>query len=205
MTFKSIDFWYYTSSTYTYLSAMRIEDVAEQAGLEIRWRPFHLNTLLQENGVKPFPPGRAKTNYMWRDLERRAQMHGIEFPRIQPSYPCDPDLLNFRVALVAFEEGWAKEHAIATYDWWFRRNRPPGLDNNRIPFLESLGKDPDRIIAKAHSPEIDAQIVSGADEARALGLFGSPQFVVNGEVFWGDDRLEDAVAWAKHGRVARAF
>ncbi len=205
MASKPIDFWYYTSSTYTYLTVMRIDDVAERAGVEIRWRPFHLNTLLNENGIKPFPPGRAKTRYMWRDLERRAQMHGLYFPETPPPYPCDPDILNFRVALVAFEEGWAREHALATYDWWFRRNRPPGLDDNRVPFLRSLGKDADRIIAIAHSPDIDAQIVASADEARTLGLFGSPHFVVDGEVFWGDDRLEDAVSWAKHGRVERAI
>lgn len=205
MTSKSIDFWYYTSSTYTYLSAMRIGDMAQKAGLEVRWRPFYLNALLQENGVKPFPPGRSKTTYMWRDLERRAQMYGIGFPEEPPPYPCDPDILNFRVALVAHEEGWAKEHALASYDWWFRRHRPPGLDDNRVPFLESLGRDPDRIIARAHSPDIDAQVTASADEARGLGLFGSPHFVVDGEVFWGDDRLEDAVSWAKLGRVERTY
>ncbi len=72
-------------------------------------------------------------------------------------------------------------------------------------FSGSLGKDSDRIIARAHSPDIDAQIVASADEARTLGLFGSPHFVVDGEVFWGDDRLEDAVSWAKLGRVERAI
>jgi 2-hydroxychromene-2-carboxylate isomerase len=201
MTSESIDFWYYTSSTYTYLTVMQIGDVAAKAGVKVRWRPFHLNTLLRENGVKPFPPGASKTAYMWRDLERRAQMHEISFPSEPPPYPCDPDILNFRVALVAFEQGWAQEHARASYDWWFRRGTPVGLGENRVPFLRSLGKDADAIIARAHSEDIDAKIIASADEARELGLFGSPHFVVGREVFWGDDRLEDAVSWAKHGNV----
>jgi 2-hydroxychromene-2-carboxylate isomerase len=196
---KQIDFYYFTGSTYTYLAVNRVTEAAERAGVEVRWRPFNLRALLRENGHVPFPAGRAKTAYMWRDLQRRALMYGMAFPETPPPYPCDPDLLNFRVALVAYEQGWAREHALASYQWWFLKSRPPGMDDNRIPFLLALGKDPESVIDRAHSREIDAMITESEDEARALGLFGSPHFVVEGEVFWGDDRLEDALAWATRG------
>lgn len=192
-----VDFYFWTGSTYTYLTVNRIEAVAEQQGIEVRWKPFNLRALLRENNHVPFPPGRAKTRYMWRDLERRAQFHGLPFPRYLPTYPSDPETLNFKAALIAYEDGWVKDYALTAFEWWFLRGRPPGIDGNLTVMLREMGKDPDDTLARMAAPEMDAKMDASATEARALGLFGSPHFVIGNEVFWGDDRLADAFSWAK--------
>lgn len=130
-------------------------------------------------------------------------MHGLPFPAVQPTYPSDPDTLNFKAALIAKEEGWAKEYAIAAFDWWFLKSKPPGMHGNMRAMLREMGKDVDAILSRLQAPEMDAKLAASADEARALGLFGSPHFVVGQEIFWGDDRLEDAFSWAKEGRVLK--
>jgi len=196
---RPVDFFYWTGSTYTYLTIGRIDAAAERAGLQVNWKPFNLRALLRENNHVPFPAGRAKTAYMWRDLERRARMHGLPFPEKLPAYPSDPETLNFKAALVAHEEGWGKDYARAAFDWWFLRGRPPGMNGNLAPMLREMGRDADAVLARIEAPDIEARLAASADEARSLGLFGSPHFVVDGEIFWGDDRLEDAFSWARAG------
>ncbi len=200
---SSVDFYFWSASTYTYLTVNRIDAAAEREGIEVRWKPFNLRALLRENNHVPFPAGRAKTEYMWRDLERRALMHGLPFPGERPAYPSDPETLNFKAALIAYEDGWAREYALKAFEWWFLKGKPPGMDGNLAVMLREMGKDADAILSRIAAPEMDAKLAASADEARALGLFGSPHFVVGREVFWGDDRLEDAFSWAKTGRVVR--
>lgn len=200
---RPVDFYFWTASTYTYLTVNRISAAAKREGIEVRWKPFNLRALLRENSHVPFPAGRAKTLYMWRDLERRAQMHGLPFPEEQPAYPSDPDTLNFKAALVAHEEGWTEEYTQTAFDWWFLKGKPPGMDGNLRLMLSEMGKDADAILDRIQASDMDAKLAASADEARALGLFGSPHFVVGKEVFWGDDRLEDAFSWAREGRVLK--
>lgn len=195
-----VDFYFWPGSTYTYLTVNRIEAVAEREGIEVRWKPFNLRALLRENSNVPFPAGRAKTEYMWRDLERRAQMHGLPFPDERAVYPSDPDALNFKAALVAYEQGWGKEYALTAFKWWFLEGRPPGMHGNLGPMLSEMGKDAAAILFRIAAPDMNVKMAASADEARALGLFGSPHFVVGKEVFWGDDRLEDAFLWARAER-----
>ena len=64
------------------------------------------------------------------------------------------------------------------------------------PLLQAIGRDPEALISRADSPEIEARVDETAEMARSLGLFGSPMFKVGDELFWGDDRLETAIAWA---------
>lgn len=194
---QPLDFFYWTGSTYTYLTVKRIGALAKREGIEVRWRPFNLRALLRENNHVPFPDGRAKTAYMWRDLERQANLHGLPFPAQRPAYPSDPETLNFKAAMVAYGEGWAEEYTRAAFEWWFIKGRPPGMDGNLGPMLQELGRDAGVVAGKVAALEMEDRLAASADEARALGLFGSPHFVVAGEVFWGDDRLEQALAWAK--------
>lgn len=201
---RSVDFYFWTGSTYTYLTVQRIEAAAEREGIEVRWKPFYLRALLRENNHVPFPDGRAKTAYMWRDLQRRAEVRGLPFPSEQPAYPSDPESINFKASLIAYEDGWGKEYALAAFDWWFLKGKPPGMDGNLAAMLTAMGRDAGAILEKIHSSEMDAKLAASANDARALGLFGSPHFVVEGEVFWGDDRLGDALAWATRGEMLRS-
>ena len=191
---KSLDFYFYIGSTYTYLAVERAEEVAAQAGVTLRWRPFDVRAIMLEQNNRPFIGKPVKLRYMWRDLERRAHRHGIAF-KSAPEYGGNAGIAN-RLAVVASLEGWCPEYAKATYRAWFLENLVPGEMPHVRSILTAVGQDPDKVIARADSDEIRALYDAETERAKALGIFGSPTFVWGTEIFWGDDRLEDAIDWA---------
>ena len=190
-----MDFFFSYSSTYSYLSVMRADSLAAKAGVALRWRPFRLRTLTQEQNNRPFIGKPVKLRYMWRDVERRAKQHGIPFNGIPP-YPVDAEALAHRVGVVAATQGWCPEYSKAAYRGWFVDHKDPGDAAQLNAVLAGLGKDPDSVISQANSPQIEGLLVRETDAARSLGIFGSPTFVVGEEIFWGDDRLETALEWS---------
>jgi 2-hydroxychromene-2-carboxylate isomerase len=152
---------------------------------------------MQEMGNIPFVGKPAKEKYMWRDLERRAKRYGIpaSFPI---EYPLEHFDLANRIAIVARQEGWCAEYVRATYKLWFQDGLPAGGNRNLERCLSELGQSPDRVHELAASAPIEAAYRDATEQARSLGIFGAPSFVVDGtELFWGDDRLEDAIEWAR--------
>jgi 2-hydroxychromene-2-carboxylate isomerase len=198
-----MDFFFSCASTYTYLSVMRIEKLAEAAGVTVRWRPFNLGEITREQNNRPFVGKPVKMKYMWRDLERRAAQHQIPFAGVPP-YPVDADRLAHRVALLAAQEGWCPQLAKALYQQWFIGHKDPGDPVVLRDVLTTLGKDAGTLLAQADSQETARQLSVETDVARQLGIFGSPTFVVDREIFWGDDRLEAALDWSTNANWARA-
>ena len=197
-----IDFWFSVGSTYTYLSVTRLPEVEREAGVTFRWRPFSVRQIMIEMDNIPFRTKPVKAAYMWRDIERRAVRYGMPI-RVPAPYPLAHwDVAN-RVAVLAAAEGWVANYARATYRRWFEEGLEPGTDPNLGDSLREIGQDPARVLPRAASTEIGAAYDAATAEARTLGIFGSPTFVVDGELFWGDDRLEDAIAWRRHGTLAR--
>jgi 2-hydroxychromene-2-carboxylate isomerase len=205
MATASIDYWFTMGSTYNYLTAMRIDAVAQAAGVAVRWRPFrHVGALTGATQL-PFLEGTAKMRYMWRDIERRAAARGLPL-RLPVTYPCPSSARANAVMLIGAREGWGPAYARAAYPLWFGQGIANGGEENLRAALAACGQgaEADRIIALADSPETLAALEAETDEARSLGVFGAPTFAVGGELFWGDDHLEDALHWAKHGRLAPA-
>ena len=198
---KEIDFFYFFGSAYAYLSVMRIEELAEAAGVTVRWRPFSVRALMKEEGnnLRTQP---AKMRYIWRDIERRAIKHSVPYVR-PPIWPTDPDLLANRVGTVAMAEGWCREYTKASFAAWFLGGAKLGDRDGLTQILKRLGKDPTSVIERAHSEEIGALYDAQTDAARSIGAFGSPTFGVDGEAFWGDDRLEEAIDWAVGRHLAQ--
>ena len=180
---------------------MRLPAIAHATGLNFRWRPFHLRVLFDEMKYFPFPDGSPKLAYMWQDLGRRASKYGIP-AKLPAPYPLTDSLLANLVALLGMREGWGIDYVRASYRRWFQLGLPSGVEPNPSESLKEVGQEPGRVIALAKSDEIRNALVSETDRARSARLFGSPSFVVDGQIFWGDDRLEDAVSWAKQGRVS---
>lgn len=193
---KQIDFFLFLGSTYTYLAVNRAEELAARDGIRLRWRPFSVRSIMIEQNNRPFVGKPVKLAYMWRDLERRAGRHRIPFASI-PDYPNDADELANRVATLAAAEGWCPAFARAAYRTWFIENRDPGRVEHLSAVLEGLGKEPTKIIALANSQAVRDRYAAETEVARTLGIFGSPTFVYQSEIFWGDDRLEDAIDWCK--------
>lgn len=194
---SGIDFWFEFGSTYTYLTVGRLRKLADLAGVGVTWKPFLLMPLMIRQGMTQglFLPYPRKLDYMWRDIERRAAEHGIAYSR--PSkYPPDEVLTSARLALLGAQEGWCAPFVEASFGLHWTEDRLIGTTDNIRAALVAAGQDPDAATAKAKSPEIKEGLKRQTEEAQRLGLFGSPTFLVKGEMFWGDDRLEQALAWA---------
>jgi 2-hydroxychromene-2-carboxylate isomerase len=197
---EAIDFWYSIGSTYTYLTVMRLSDYAKNSGVHFNWRPFDVRSIMIEQKNIPFKDKPVKSAYMWRDIERRATMYGLTASLPAP-YPLEELALANQIALLGQQEGWVREYTQEAYRLWFEDGHLAGSEPNISKSLRRIGQDPTRVHEKAQSSEIAEALAVETLNARDMGVFGSPTFVVNEEVFWGDDRLDDAVSWCKHGQL----
>ena len=200
MTATHIDFWFTMGSTYSYLSVMRLAELQRSTGMSFRWRPFHLLAILQEMKHVPFADKPAKSAYMWRDIERRAAMYGLPL-RLPVPYPAKQSVTANLVATVGMREGWGEEFVRAAYRRWFQLAQETGSEPNVSASLRDIGQDSVRILALANSEDFKASLSAETDAARALGIFGAPTFAVGRELFWGDDRLDDAIGWQRQGQL----
>jgi 2-hydroxychromene-2-carboxylate isomerase len=139
---------------------------------------------------------------MWQDLSRRAQLYGIPL-KLPVTYPASQSIVANRIALFGLREGWGYDFMRAAYRNWFVGGKETGSEPNVTASLIEIGQDPSRVLPIANGAEIDAALMAETSTAKAAGIFGSPTFSVGGQLFWGDDRLEDAIRWSKHGTLAR--
>ena len=198
----TVAFWYDFASTYSYLTAMRIEDAAAAAGIGIRWRPFLLGPIFAGQGwnTSPFNLYPAKGRYMWRDVERLARARGL--PLYKPDLFPQNGITAARIALAGEAEGWVGEFTRRVYRAEFAEGRDIARPETLIPILTDLGLDGPALIARARGDErLKARLKLETDTAVRHGIFGSPSLVTeDGELFWGDDRVEQALDWARFGR-----
>lgn len=193
-----VQFWFELASTYSYPAAMRIADRARAAGVTVAWRPFLLGPIFQAQGWNdsPFNVYPVKGRYMWRDLERICRKEGVAFR--QPSRFPRPSLLGTRVACLGADEPWGPDFVRAVYRANFVEDRETGEPAVVGAILTGLGLDAEALLTRAQSAETKTRLRENTDEAIRLGIFGAPSFIVDGELFWGNDRLEDALAWGKN-------
>jgi 2-hydroxychromene-2-carboxylate isomerase len=199
MTRPSIQFWFEFASTYSYLAAMRVEDTAAKAGVGVDWKSFLLGPIFAAQGWNdsPFNIYPAKGAYMWRDMERGCARHALEWRR--PTRFPRGALLAARIACVGSREPWCPDFVRAVYRANFAEDREIGEPTVVGEILTGLGLPAATLIEQAQSPEAKDRLRRQNDEAAGLGIFGAPSFVADGELFWGNDRLEEAIAWAKRG------
>jgi 2-hydroxychromene-2-carboxylate isomerase len=192
-----IEFWYDFASTYSYPAAMRVEAVAKAAGVDLVWRPFLLGPIFGSQGWNnsPFNIYPMKGRYMWRDLARICEADGLELNE-PVSFPQN-GLKAARLVLLGADEGWAADFTRAVYRANFGGQKDISSESVLAELLQALGLDAADLTARSNAPENKARLKTQSDEAAARGLFGAPSFTVGEELFWGNDRLEQAVAWAK--------
>ena len=198
-----IDFWFTMGSTYSYLSVMRLGELEQSSGVQFRRQPFHLLIILQEMKHVPFADKPAKLAYMWRDIERRAAIYGIPVSLPAP-YPAKNSMLANLVAVAGMRQGWGIDFVRAAYSRWFQLGQETGSEPNVSESLRDIGQEPQSVLALAGAEETKASLMAATRTAKELGIFGSPTFSVRGELFWGDDRVEDAINWYKYDRI-RSF
>ncbi len=193
-----LTFWFEFASTYSYLTAMRIDDVAAAQGVEVVWQPFLLGPIFAGQGwnTSPFNLYPAKGAYMVRDIDRIAGDRSLPFtmPKVFPAN----SLKAARLALVGQSEGWIAPFARAVYATQFQDQANIADTAVLTSALEKVGQDPARALRAAEEPEVKERLKQNTNLAKSLGIFGAPSFTAaDDELFWGDDRLEQAVAWAK--------
>lgn len=197
---QRLEFWYDFASTYSYLSALRIGSLArKKGGMSVEWKPFLLGPIFKNQGwdTSPFNIYTAKGNYMWRDVERLSGKYGIPFRR--PSEFPRNSVLASRIALLAMPEGWGEEFSKLVYSYNFAEDKDISDSEVLASALNFMGKEPYEIMERAVSGENKGKLRAQTQEAIDKGIFGAPSFVTGGEIFWGNDRLEDALDWhAKH-------
>ena len=194
---SEIDFYFSIGSTYTYLSVTRILSVEKQHRVKFNWKPFSVRAIMKEMNNIPFPKDKMnKVNYMWRDIERRAEGYGF-FAKTPVPYPLTEFDLANKLAILGLKEGWGTEYVRLTYKRWFQQGKEPATEPNLSEICKVLGIDKEKVIGNANSGKIEKEYLKNTDSARENKVFGSPSFIVNSEIFWGDDRMEDAIIWSK--------
>tara|TARA_Y100001970_G_scaffold200422_1_gene243802 strand:- start:1543 stop:2133 length:591 start_codon:yes stop_codon:yes gene_type:complete len=194
---KTIDFFFSIGSTYTYLSVTRIVDVEKKNNVKFNWKPFSVRAIMKEMNNIPFPKDKKnKVDYMWRDIERRAESYGF-FAKTPVPYPLTQFDLANKLAILGLKEGWGIDYVRLTYKRWFQEGKEPATEPNLSEICAELKLDKEKIVLEANSEKIDKEYLSNTDNARNHKIFGSPSFIVKDEIFWGDDRMEDAIAWSK--------
>ena len=193
---KSIDFWFSIGSTYTYLSVTRVDSISKSENVIFNWIPFSVRKIMMEMDNIPFTPPskKIKSDYMWRDIERRAQFYGLS-PKLPAPYPLTQFDLANKIAILGMNEGWGINYVKNTYQRWFEERKEPATEPNLTEIMEDMNLNKDEVLKKANSPEIETIYQKNTSNAFQSGVFGSPTFIYEGEVFWGDDRLEDCIKW----------
>jgi 2-hydroxychromene-2-carboxylate isomerase len=197
VTAATLHFWFEFASTYSYVAASRVEAAAREAGVPLRYEPFLLGPIFAAQGWKdsPFNLYPVKGRYMWRDMERLCAEQGIPLKR--PSVFPRNHLTVARVAAAAQDEPWLPAFVASVYRANFGDDRDTTSPDVIAELLAAQGQPAERWLARASEEQTKLRLRNQTDRASALGLFGAPSFTVGDELFWGNDRLEQAIAFAR--------
>jgi 2-hydroxychromene-2-carboxylate isomerase len=196
-----LDFWFDFASTYSYPAAARIRRLADEAGVAICFRPFLLGPIFKAQGwtTSPFNLFPAKGQNMWRDLERICADASLPFQRPSP-FPQN-SVLAARVALVGLSEGWGEQFCADVFHAEFGQGRNIEDATVLTDILTHLNVPPKPTLAAAISDDNKLRLRTQTEQAQQRGVFGAPTFTTaDGELFWGNDRLERALLWVRNGR-----
>ena len=192
---SSFEFWFDFASTYSYLSVYRIEELAQNHNIKIKWKPFLLGQIFNTQGwdTSPFNIYKAKGEYMWCDIARLSEKYGIPFTH--PSQFPRNGLLAARVSVAFENEGWVPEFIKIVFIANFSEDKDISNEEVLSSILKTLGLDAAQIIAQATTQENKDKLREQTQLAADKSIFGAPTFVIGKEIFWGNDRLEDAIEW----------
>ncbi len=189
-----MEFWFDFGSNYSYLTTMRIEEAAARAGVQVEWKPFLLGPLFRELGWEssPFVLQKAKGEYVWQDMVRQCRKAGI--PWRQPTRFPRNAVLPLRVALVGAQQDWIGAYCRRIMSLNFAEDREIDDVEAVTEVLHGLGLEPQGILEAALSDANKLRLREQTATAKAKGIFGAPTFFVGDAMFWGNDRLDDALA-----------
>jgi 2-hydroxychromene-2-carboxylate isomerase len=195
-----IDFWFDFSSPYGYLMAEKIDAVAARFGRKVRWHPILLGVIFQATGSRPPADGdSAKARYTANDFRRSARFHGV--PYNPPSRFPLPTQNAARAYywLHGQDCALARRFALAVYRAFFVDDRDISSPDTVLDIAAGLGIDRQQLATALQTPEVKARLKAEVDQALAAGVFGSPHVIIDGEHFFGADRLPQIERWLETG------
>jgi 2-hydroxychromene-2-carboxylate isomerase len=194
-----IEFYFDFSSPYGYLGAQRIETVAAEFGRAVLWRPVLLGVIFKVTGQSPLVSQTMRGPYSARDMARSARKLGVKFalPDAFPFSSVYPCRIFYWLDGRSPED--AKAYARAVYDAAFAQNTPPAEPEAAVDVAVALGHDRAAVLAGMQDPAVKEALRNATQQAMDKGVFGSPFFIVDGEPFWGNDRLGEVREWLQTG------
>jgi 2-hydroxychromene-2-carboxylate isomerase len=192
-------FYFDLSSPYGYFAALKIDDLCAGFGRDVTWHPMMLGAAMKITGARPLADIEMKGDYCKRDWDRLARF--MEVPWTLP----DPFPIATIAAARAFywlgddDPALAKRFALAAYDTYFGQGRDISDAETVADFAEPLGIDRDALLAAVQDPAVKQRLKDETQSAIEAGVFGSPFFIIDGEPFWGADRLWMVKRWLKSG------
>ena len=194
-----IDFYFEFSSPYGYIASQLADDLGKRAGREVVWRPFLLGPVFKATGQAPLVDIPMKGEYSKRDFVRSARYYGVPF-RMPSKFP-----IGTGAALRAFywahdrDPAQARAFAKALYQAFFSEDRDISAADVVVEVAKSAGIDGAALATALGEPAVKDRAKNEVDAALAKGVFGSPFFIVEGEPFWGNDRIPMLEDWMKRG------
>lgn len=195
-----IEIWFDFASNYSYLSAMRIEAQARARGVAVQWRPFLLGPVFKALGMdtSPFVTQQQKGAYVWADMERQCAKYALGWTR--PTTFPRRSILPARIATLAEGHPWQAEFIRRVMRLNFVEDHDIEDHSALGDILDALGLDGRALLAEAEAGAVKQRLRARTEEARQRGVFGAPTFFVGGDMFWGNDRLDDALELAAAAR-----
>ena len=197
-----IEFWFEFGSNYSYLSVMRIEQEARRHGVRIAWKPFLLGPIFRALGMEnsPFVLQKEKGAYVQQDMARLCRKYGLA-PWVKPSVFPRLGVLPLRIALLGVDQPWIGAFCRKVMELNFARDQDINQPEQMAPIVAELGLSALGLIERAQSEPVKTRLRDQTEQARAKGIFGAPTFFVGTEMFWGNDRLDDALLFAAERKV----
>jgi 2-hydroxychromene-2-carboxylate isomerase len=194
-----IEFWFEFGSNYSYLSVMRIEEEARKYNVRFVWKPFLLGPILQSFGAHPFKQ-EQKGAYVHSDMARLCRKYGLS-PWVKPNVFPRLGVLPLRIVLLASDQPWMAAFCRKVMDLNFVQDQDINQPGSIAPILAELGHPAEDILSRSQSETVKAGLRAQTEMARVKGVFGAPTFFVGDEMFWGNDRLDDALLFASGGQI----
>ncbi|HEY0490331.1 MAG TPA: 2-hydroxychromene-2-carboxylate isomerase [Telluria sp.] len=188
-----IEIWFDFASNYSYLSAMRIEEAARARGVAVQWRPFLLGPVFKSLGMdtSPFVTQQQKGAYVWTDMQRQCAKYALDWAR--PGTFPRRSILPARIATLAEGQPWQAEFIRRVMRLNFVEDHDIEDPAALGAILDALGLDGPALLVQAQAEPVKQRLRERTEEARRRGVFGAPTFFVGDEMFWGNDRLDDAL------------
>lgn len=198
----ALTFFYDFTSTYSYLAVMRMEEAAAAAGVDVEWVPFILGPIFADAGyeVTPTMATPDKARYARRDLQRRARHRGLPF--VLPAEFPQRSVAAGRAGL-ALSPAERPAFTRAMFNQLFGHGHDISDPQTLSAAAREAGLDPDKVVDSTKDEAAKKALFASVDRARAAGVFGAPSFLTSdGELFWGEVHLEDALSWETRQELA---